>query len=273
MNGTNPAPRDPHDPTLRAEHDANYIDYWMLYRNVPGSESRLDADTAWLMTSVPVSLFNGVYRAPAEATAVAELAAEITSRAAARGVPFRWNTCLTTPPETVAVLTTAGWTLDNTNPVMVFPPVAPGADATLPPGVTIETVDDDESFVAWSRIVALGFGFPADSVEPAHTLDRLLGLPGETPFVRYLARVDGEPAATSALLPTGTLGGIYSVATLPEFRGRGLGGAVTMHVVHAANAIDASMAVLQASKMGEPVYARLGFTTIGLTAGYIPPPA
>ena len=58
----------------------------------------------------------------------------------------------------------------------------------------------------------------------------------------------------------GGLAGIYAVATLPEARRRGVGTAMTLHAMAEGRRRGASMAVLQATDFGRPVYERIGFS-------------
>jgi GNAT superfamily N-acetyltransferase len=78
-------------------------------------------------------------------------------------------------------------------------------------------------------------------------------------FVGY---VEDEPACCSLLLITGDWAGIYWVGSLERYRRRGFGAAVTAHAVNAGLAAGCRSATLQASKLGEPVYRGLGFTTV-----------
>jgi predicted GNAT family acetyltransferase len=55
------------------------------------------------------------------------------------------------------------------------------------------------------------------------------------------------------------IAGVYTVATLPEFRGRGLGEALTWRAALDGLVEDCVAASLQASRMGFPIYARMGF--------------
>ena len=81
-------------------------------------------------------------------------------------------------------------------------------------------------------------------------------MPGVAFFVGYVA---GEPACTSALVPTTVVAGIYWVATLERFRGRGYGAALTWRAAWAGRQQGCRVASLQASQLGLPVYARMGF--------------
>ena len=77
----------------------------------------------------------------------------------------------------------------------------------------------------------------------------------------YLGCVDGEPVCTSAVVATGAIAGIYWVATLEKYRGRGLGEAITWESVKGGIALGCGIASLQASVLGQPVYERMGFRT------------
>lgn len=102
-----------------------------------------------------------------------------------------------------------------------------------------------------------GFGLPPQAGRLFLT-DALFALPE---LEAYLGLVDGEPAATSLLFRTGDLAGVYWVATREPFRRRGFGEALTWAAVRAGRARGCAVAGLQASALGRPVYARMGFDT------------
>jgi ribosomal protein S18 acetylase RimI-like enzyme len=140
------------------------------------------------------------------------------------------------------------------------------------PGVTVEEVTAT-TLAEWSRVVAVSFGCPEEYVQGPASYDRDVGEPGDTPLRRFLLRSDGEPVASSALLPgppASGLAGIFSVGTLEYVRGRGFGTIVTQAAMDAARDDGAQVAVLQASEMGRRVYERLGFETVGSIAVHIP---
>ena len=78
----------------------------------------------------------------------------------------------------------------------------------------------------------------------------------------YLGTVDGEAVATSSLYVAGGTAGIYSVATIPSHRRRGIGAAMTWHAVARGKQHGCNVAILQASTMGKPVYEAMGFRTV-----------
>jgi GNAT superfamily N-acetyltransferase len=146
------------------------------------------------------------------------------------------------------------------------------APATPDEGVTVEEITAD-ALADWSRVVAVSFGCPEEFVEGPASYDRDVGLPGETSMRRFLLRLEGEPAAASAIVPGpegSGLSGVYCVATLADVRGRGLGATVTQAPMDAARAAGDRVVVLQASDMGRPVYERLGFDTVGTITVLVP---
>ena len=80
--------------------------------------------------------------------------------------------------------------------------------------------------------------------------------------VAFMATIDGTPVATSLTFLHGDVAGIYNVATLPAFRGRGLGTATTAAAAAWGRDRGASVAILQATAMGYPIYRRMGFRSV-----------
>lgn len=79
----------------------------------------------------------------------------------------------------------------------------------------------------------------------------------------YLARLDDHPpAAIGALIMGDTLPGVYVMATLPEWRRRGLGKAILARIMNDALADQHRVIVLTASRFGFPLYQQFGFERI-----------
>ncbi len=259
-------------PELADAHDANYADFSTGFARRSGSELTRGPTFDRAIIDLPTLFYNGIFRSRLAPDAIAGVAGETIALARARRVPVGWRVTPTTPPHTVVALEQVGWHIDHQTPVMAkaLDTVAP---ATTRAGTTVEEVTID-GLADWSRIVAVAFGCPEEHVEGPASYDRDVGLPGETPLRRFLLRVDGEPLATSALLPGGAgtgLSGIYCVGTLARARGRGLGAVVTQAAVHAARDAGDRVVVLQATEMGRPIYERLGFDTVASISVLIPP--
>ncbi|PBC79719.1 acetyltransferase (GNAT) family protein [Streptomyces sp. TLI_235] len=120
---------------------------------------------------------------------------------------------------------------------------------------------DPEGLAEVERVVVEGFPMPARLPPAAGAMlpPGLLLTPG---YRAWLARVDGRAVGACVSYDDGTAVGVYSVATLPEHRSRGVGRAV---VEAALAAHPDRTATLVATLLGEPLYRRLGFTEHGVS--------
>ncbi|HYH15001.1 MAG TPA: GNAT family N-acetyltransferase [Flavisolibacter sp.] len=74
---------------------------------------------------------------------------------------------------------------------------------------------------------------------------------------------EGQPVSVIELFPTDvTTIGLYSLATLETFRGKGIGSAMMHFALGQAKALGYTRAILQASEDGLGIYQRLGFERV-----------
>jgi GNAT superfamily N-acetyltransferase len=84
----------------------------------------------------------------------------------------------------------------------------------------------------------------------------------------YLARVDGEPAAVVGAHNEDANCEIVFVATAPDARGRGLSSELMRMALREARSEGCQTTTLEATALGEPVYARLGYRSLGRMGMY-----
>jgi len=154
--------------------------------------------------------------------------------------------------DAAALLEAAGHQLDATPMAMVH-------DLAGLPDPDAQGLDwDDRAAPAdVTRINDLAYGFERPYFGAAMT-----SLPADLPLRLYEARVDGEPASVLATLDEGDDCGIYLVATLKEHRGEGLSRRLLHVALAEARQRGLRTSSLQATKLGYPVYERLGYEAI-----------
>jgi N-acetylglutamate synthase-like GNAT family acetyltransferase len=80
----------------------------------------------------------------------------------------------------------------------------------------------------------------------------------------YVARQAGEPVACCATTDSGANSEVQVVAVVPEARGRGLSRKLIAHALADAVERGARTSTLVATKLGRPVYDRLGYRPLGV---------
>lgn len=78
----------------------------------------------------------------------------------------------------------------------------------------------------------------------------------------FVAYAQGEPVAAASVVLARGIGGVQWVGVGESARGRGLAVLVTAAAANAGFRMGADCAWLEASSMGEPVYARMGFEEV-----------
>lgn len=148
-----------------------------------------------------------------------------------------------------------GYALAGQPPLMVR--AAGAVVRALPQDLRIEEVRDAELLAVFDR--ALVAWYPLEHIDSEHGC-RLVPTAALGTDGRFWIGFSGDqPVTVAAACVTAGVVGVYCVATAPEARGRGYGGAITDVVARCEPELPA---VLQSSDMGYPVYQRLGFEPV-----------
>jgi ribosomal protein S18 acetylase RimI-like enzyme len=132
---------------------------------------------------------------------------------------------------------------------------------TVPDGFEIEDVADRTSLLDFGGTLRDGMGMPDWAAQGWVDATLRIGI-GRTPWRMYLGRLKGQPVATNMLFNGGGVASVYGVATLPEARGQGIGGAITLKPLLDAREEGYRHAVLFSSDMAVHTYQRIGFRPI-----------
>jgi ribosomal protein S18 acetylase RimI-like enzyme len=153
-----------------------------------------------------------------------------------------------------------GWSKEIGDPVMALD-IDNLLDTHLevPTGLTIQLVEDDETYNRYIDTMSAGFEFPEALTTYLSNADHVR----PDPAIRhYLGFFEGKPVAISLLYRSAGLAGIYNIAVIPQMRHRGIGKAMTLATLLDARDLGYHVAILAASEQGIPLYRRLGFQDI-----------
>ncbi len=153
----------------------------------------------------------------------------------------------------------AGLQCVHSMPEMVLQ--APVEAPPLPPGAELRRLSRAEEAESYWRIAAASYtsiGFPPE-VFDFYTDGAGLLADNVAAFIAYL---DDTPVSIAMTIVTDGVAGIYWVGSLEQARGKGLGRATTTAATNAGFNLGADIASLQASPMGEPIYAAMSYEPI-----------
>ncbi len=136
---------------------------------------------------------------------------------------------------------------------------APVNQRPAPAGTELHWVNTADALAGFRQVVTEAYqdlDFPPDvSSNYFMRPERVL----EPQFILGLVYLNGAPACAAMALLSHGIGGIYWVGTLKHARGMGLAEYCVAEVGNAAFAAGARKIILQASKFGKPVYAKIGY--------------
>ena len=127
-----------------------------------------------------------------------------------------------------------------------------------PPGLSLEPLEEDADFLAFTGIVSTEL-IPA-GIEAWPAFAGVLAAMGRDRAFGLLGQVGDKAASTAfAFIDGEGVGGIYFVATDATMRRRGFAGAITSAILDELKRRGVEQCVLHASELGRPVYEGLGF--------------
>jgi ribosomal protein S18 acetylase RimI-like enzyme len=209
-----------------------------FFSHFAGAEVHGDDTFAWWTSDPPYPLFNGLCGLPDDVDAAL--------------APFEGRSCVWVAPDPNDLgLERRGFSVSH----------EAGMEADLAglpddPTGSEDVTDDPERLAAATTVALQGSGFPPDAVDPFLSALRSYG---GASVRTYLATHEGAAAAAALVHLYDGIAALYNVATLEQFRGRGLGRDVSLAALRGARERGALRGVLLASRMGEPVYRKLGF--------------
>ena len=161
------------------------------------------------------------------------------------------------PPSGTSSLATTGGRNPPSGTSSLATTVGRNPPSTSP--IHVERTHDLETF---GRVSGEVFGIYPEGADPPPVVGNPLAGIGDAAHL-YVARVDGEVVATTGVYDHDGDAGVYWVATAPEARGRGLATALMAQAMSDAHDRGCVTSSLQATALGAPIYARLGYRDLG----------
>ncbi len=224
-----------------------------------GAETYSGEGVDWVVTDIHFPPCNAAFHTNLNPDDVDSTIEKFKERGRARKVPLQWYIGPETRPlDFTKSLEAHGFTTHGDGAGMAVDLHNMNESEPIPAGLEIIEVKNEKTLKDWCHIVCVAFSAPAEA-EPIFVQLIKRYQKTKLPVKFYLGILDGKPASTSGYFLGEGVVGIYFVATLPEFRQRGAAFAVTQKALIDGRALGYRVGILQASKMGEPVYKRMGF--------------
>jgi ribosomal protein S18 acetylase RimI-like enzyme len=239
----------------------NFVEaYVSVARVVPGGRTEQIGGLTAVRSGMPGSSFNVVFGL-SRPESHAQLRDGIKRLFLCGGTEFQFVTLPETLDELEPIIQEMNLTEREVFPGMVLDPI-PDFGPNQSDALRILQTSRSGDVADLLRTGASGFGTSPDYFDVWRE-GILAG--ASVPWSRganYLGYLDGTPVATSIRIRTGDIAGIYFVSTVPEFRRRGFGDAMTRRAISDGRSTGCTTAYLQASKMGRPIYERMGFRVL-----------
>jgi N-acetylglutamate synthase len=186
------------------------------------------------------------------------------------GIPWLLVTSTETSRPLNPIIVALGLKLSGTMPGMVWEPL-PASVPRGPADLDIRRVEDADDARTFARTMMQGFEGPAELMDPWAEAVAATGLPAPVKRGWYLGYVRNRPACTAVRYSTSSIAGVYGVSTLPEFRRRGFGAAITRRAAADGREEGCGESYLQSSPIGRPVYEALGYRLVEEYQLWTPP--
>lgn len=152
-----------------------------------------------------------------------------------------------------AELIAAGWKVDEDEPAFVRPEISTDTSTASHQIRQLTTEDDRQTF---QRVCQIAFNAPPELGE---LLAPNVGFLNDPDMGWFAIDRDGETVTVGGYYITDATAVICCIATLPDFRGQGLGGAIVNQCLAQAAKKGCVNASLRSGPKSVPLYERLGF--------------
>lgn len=214
-----------------------------------------------LNPNLPTKGFNFACKVDAGGTSKEKVIDYVTKTFRGRGlIPHFQLWSITRPDDFSVDLWERGFQEDGQLDVMVWKRTG---SAAASPNIVVRPIRGNSEMAVAVDLVIRGFGFPREWREVM--LSSLTEETDEVSGQTFVADLDGTTAGVAALLRTGDkITGLYSVATAPEYRRKGVATALTLRCIESFQESGDEVLTLQVQRGSDAqrLYGNLGFETV-----------
>ncbi len=255
------------EPSLQERAEANHAELFRAMARVsPHGQIIEDSELMLVVTGplLPMLNFARLRRPPADPAATLTRAREFFGRA---GMRFMLSTSGAAADAIAAAASAAGMEPFDEEPGMLLAPLV--GERPQVPGLAIEVVRDREAMVEHIDTMTEGFGGGPWALSEILTGTALFEVPDATYYTGFM---DGRPVATAMRITSHRVAGVFNVSTIPEYRRRGIGEAITARAALDGRAEGCLASYLTASEMGRSTYERIGYRHAVTYRRWLSPP-
>jgi GNAT superfamily N-acetyltransferase len=213
-----------------------------------------------MSTGIPTADLNWVWN---EKPLTMESAGEISSiknNYQQSGLPFWWWVYPGgQSPLTKTILEGAGLHFLTAIPCLAADLSMPTVKTCSSSAITVSLVKNNKDLSRWEEVSFAGFDMDGSEQIQYHNFVDSFNITAASPQKLFLAYFEEKPVATALLFFHKETAGIYFVSTLPAYRRRGIGLALTQGSMQYARLAGYKYSILQSAAAGLRVYKQAGF--------------
>ena len=234
------------------------FNYLKFMTSLPGIEIHEEQDVFYVSADSPILYFNSVFNARFNGNAKQKIeSAKEFFRG--RRKSFTWHITPSSQPENLSELIVAqGGELLESMPYLAVQLDETPRDFSIPSAFHCEAVRTHEMLCAWTSIYCHARAYP-DSTDRLFKVLSDLDLTESSQLQLILGYLGDTPVATYSVFMDSEVAGFYSLSTLPEARGHGLGTVISIAAADLALDYGYKTAMLLSEHMSRNLCKRLGF--------------
>jgi GNAT superfamily N-acetyltransferase len=255
LNVLNDAP----DSKIIAAIEDNLFQSWIAMGQIPSVDLYSGNDKIQFISGLNFPICNGVFKARLNSENLDEQVESTLAPFKKRNLPMFWWTGPATLPENLNInLESHGLKHADSWPGMSMK-LSDLPKKDLPPGLIIRPVSNMGMLRLWNQPFTTVFEMPGFVTDFFANIFQYLGFEPDIPFRNYIGLLNDEPVACATVFYGAGVAGIYNIATLEKFRGRGIGTAITTYPLLQTLERGYRYGILHSSHMGFQVYSKIGF--------------